>query len=122
MVQQDSGGNPLSAASLASLMATSLSPDANPQIKNAYEAIALAIHAGMISVGFKLKGLGEDHRIGMCFYLRIFNPTDTSNRSNVRLQRATATSFRMECLELLRFSILSSSERNGIHSQGRPLG
>jgi len=122
MVQQDPGGNPLSAASLTSLMATSLSQDANPQIKNAYEAIALAVHAGMISVGFKLKGLGEDHRIGMCFYSFIFNPTDAFNRSNVRRQRATATSFRMECLELLRISILSSSERNGIHSQGRPFG
>lgn len=56
-------GNPLSAGSLATFMAASV-PHENGSIKNAFEAIALAVHAGMIAVGFKLKGLGEDHSIG----------------------------------------------------------
>lgn len=55
---------PLRAECLANLMAASLPKRAGPQIKNAYEAIALAVHAGMIAVGFKLIGLGEDHKIG----------------------------------------------------------
>lgn len=55
-------GNPLSASSLATFMATSLPKGS--AIKNPYEAVALAIHAGMIAVGFKLKGLGEDHKLG----------------------------------------------------------
>jgi hypothetical protein len=45
-------------------MAASLPKDASPQIKGPYDAVALAVHAGMIAVGFKLEGLGEDHRIG----------------------------------------------------------
>lgn len=57
-------GNPLSAGSLAVFIAASIPKASNPQIKNAYEAVALAVHAGMLSVGFKLKGLGEDHNIG----------------------------------------------------------
>lgn len=59
--------NPLNAASLATTMAGALpSPRANePQIKNAYEAVALAVHAGMVAVGFRLVGLGEEERIGM---------------------------------------------------------
>ncbi|KAI9713494.1 MAG: hypothetical protein M1820_000876 [Bogoriella megaspora] len=57
------GGNPLSAGSLSSFMATSLPRDQDPQLKNPYEAVALAVHAGMLSVGFRLVGLGEDHKI-----------------------------------------------------------
>ncbi|KAI9694119.1 MAG: hypothetical protein M1822_003390 [Bathelium mastoideum] len=57
------GGNPLSAGSLSSFMAVSLPRNQSPQIKNPYEAIALAINAGMLSVGFRLIGLGEDHKI-----------------------------------------------------------
>ncbi|KAL9089455.1 MAG: hypothetical protein Q9165_005776 [Trypethelium subeluteriae] len=45
-------------------MATSLPRDQKPQIKNAFEAVALAVNAGMLSVGFRLIGLGEDHKIG----------------------------------------------------------
>lgn len=61
------GGNPLSAGSLSSFMAVSLPRNQTPQIKNPYEAIALAINAGMLSVGFRLIGLGEDHKIGWYF-------------------------------------------------------
>jgi len=53
----------LSASSLAPIMAASLPKNASPQINGPYDAIALAVHAGMLAVGFKLIGLGEDHRI-----------------------------------------------------------
>jgi len=56
-------GNPLSAGSLVTFMASSLPRDATPQLKNPFDAIALAVHAGMLAVGFRLIGLGEDHRI-----------------------------------------------------------
>jgi PI31 proteasome regulator N-terminal len=62
MVQQNTAGNPLAAGSLASFMAASIPKDR--ELKSSYDAVALAVHAGMIAVGFNLKGLGEDHRIG----------------------------------------------------------
>lgn len=64
MPEANTAGNPLSAGSLATFMAASLPKSAGQQVKNAYEAVALAVHAGMIAVGFRLVGLGEDHRIG----------------------------------------------------------
>jgi hypothetical protein len=64
MVQDNTTGNPLSAGSLALFMATSLPKGDGPQLKNSTEAIALAVHAGMLAVGFRLIGLGEDERIG----------------------------------------------------------
>jgi hypothetical protein len=64
MVQERTTGNPLCAGSIALFMATSLPKGEGPQLKNATEAVALAIHAGMIAVGFRLIGLGEDERIG----------------------------------------------------------
>lgn len=45
-------------------MATSLPNGNGPQLKGPTEAIALAVHAGMIAVGFRLVGLGEDERMG----------------------------------------------------------
>lgn len=60
----NTAGNPLSAGSLALFMATSLPRDLSPQLKSPYDAIALAVHAGMIAVGFRLVGLGEDHKLG----------------------------------------------------------
>lgn len=56
-------GNPLLAASLSQYMVTSLPKGTSPQLKNAFDAIALAAHAGLLSVGFRLIGLGEDDRI-----------------------------------------------------------
>ncbi|KZF19404.1 hypothetical protein L228DRAFT_251005 [Xylona heveae TC161] len=67
--------NPLSASSLSKLMALSLphpqqpdqagteSQQQHPQLKTAYEAIALFCHACMLGVGFRLIGLGEDDKI-----------------------------------------------------------
>jgi hypothetical protein len=64
MVQDNTTGNPLSAASLSLFMATSLPKSEGPQLNNATEAVALAVHAGMLAVGFRLIGLGEDERTG----------------------------------------------------------
>merc|ERR1711981_313923 len=61
MTTTGTSGNPLAAGSLATFMATSLPKGS--AIKNSYEAVAPAVHAGMIAIGFKLKGLGEDHKI-----------------------------------------------------------
>lgn len=64
MVQPNTAGNPLSAGSLALFMATSLPKGSTSQLKDGTEAVALAVHAGMLAVGFRLIGLGEDERIG----------------------------------------------------------
>lgn len=53
--------NPFSAPSLAQTIAKSLPPNASQQLKSAIEAIALAIHAGMLNVGFTLKAFGEQN-------------------------------------------------------------
>src|SRR3954463_13325608 len=64
MVHENTTGNPLSAGSLALFMATSLPKGDTSQLKNGTEAVALAVHAGMLAVGFRLVGLGEDERTG----------------------------------------------------------
>ncbi|KAF2645389.1 hypothetical protein P280DRAFT_390249 [Massarina eburnea CBS 473.64] len=63
MVQPNAAGNPLSAESLSTIMAASLPKGAEHQLKNAYEAVALATHAGMLAVGFRLIGSSEDDKI-----------------------------------------------------------
>ncbi len=68
MVQDRTTGNPLSAGSLGLFMASSLPKSEGPQLKNSTEAIALAVHAGMLAVGFRLIGLGEDERIGRAIF------------------------------------------------------
>lgn len=55
--------NALSADSLSSHIATSLPRNKSPQLQNATDVIAIACHAGMLAVGFRLVGLGEDHSI-----------------------------------------------------------
>jgi hypothetical protein len=64
MVNDHTTGNPLSAGSLALFMTSSLPKGDGSQLKNGTEAVALAVHAGMLAVGFRLVGLGEDERIG----------------------------------------------------------
>jgi hypothetical protein len=64
MVQDRTTGNPLSAGSIALFMATSLPRGGDAKLKNATEAVALAVHAGMLAVGFRLVAIGEDERIG----------------------------------------------------------
>ncbi|KAI1550099.1 PI31-Prot-N multi-domain protein [Pyrenophora tritici-repentis] len=63
MVLENTTGNPLSAGSLALFMATSFPKGDASKLKNGTEAVALAVHAGMLAVGFRLIGLGEDERI-----------------------------------------------------------
>jgi len=57
----------LSASSVLNYMVKSLpqrsSEDQISPLKNPFAAIALFSHACMLAVGFRLKGLGEDHRI-----------------------------------------------------------
>lgn len=58
----------LSAESLLNLMVRSLpaglSEESRPVVKDAYAAVGLFAHACMLAVGFRLIGLGEDHKIG----------------------------------------------------------
>ncbi|KAJ4379640.1 hypothetical protein N0V86_004822 [Didymella sp. IMI 355093] len=63
MVSDRTTGNPLSAGSLSLFMVTALARGEDSKLKNGTEAIALAVHAGMLAVGFRLVGLGEDERI-----------------------------------------------------------
>jgi hypothetical protein len=54
----------LSPNNVAKVIAESLPRSASPQLANEYQAIAIAVHATLTAVGFRLVGLGEDHRIG----------------------------------------------------------
>lgn len=45
-------------------MLSSLPKDISPQVRNAYDAVALLANACMMAAGFRLQGLGEDHIIG----------------------------------------------------------
>jgi hypothetical protein len=55
--------NLLSSQGLSQCMVASLPEGNSEPLKNAYDAIALAAHACMLSIGARLVGLGEDHRI-----------------------------------------------------------
>lgn len=55
--------NVLSSESLSNLIIASLPSHANPKLKVGCDAIAVAAHATMLTVGFRLVGLDEDHRI-----------------------------------------------------------
>lgn len=63
MVDSDSPPNPISGPSLSKFMVASVPKNASPQLNSAFDAIALATHTSMIALGFRLVGLGEDHRI-----------------------------------------------------------
>ena len=58
-----------SALSIDRILALAASSVADPPretyVTNAYEAIALVGHACMTAVGFRLIGLGEDHKLGI---------------------------------------------------------
>ena len=45
-------------------MRSSLPTDSPPQLKNPFDAVTLLTHACMLGAGFRLIGLGEEHRIG----------------------------------------------------------
>ncbi|KAF1362741.1 hypothetical protein EJ07DRAFT_105206 [Lizonia empirigonia] len=78
MVLDRTTGNPLSAGSLALFMSTALPRGENSKLKNGTEAIALAVHAGMLAVGFRLVGLGEDERTGAYADAENPNPLPTT--------------------------------------------
>ncbi len=68
-------GSGLSADSILDYMVKSLPTppsDAAPStlVKDVYAAIALFSHACMLAVGFRLVGLGEDHKIGESVVVR----------------------------------------------------
>nr|POE66671.1 silencing boundary-establishment protein fub1-like protein [Quercus suber] len=56
-------GNVLSSSDLSRTMVLSLPKDVSPALKSAHDAVALATHACMLNVGFRLIGLGEEHKI-----------------------------------------------------------
>ena len=60
-------GNVFSAEILSEYIYKSLSKEPSLELKNPYDAFALLTHACMLAVGFRLIGLGEDHRIGNSF-------------------------------------------------------
>ncbi len=69
-----SSATALSADSVLDYMVKSLpSPSSNSEstslLKDPYAAIALFSHACMLAVGFRLIGLGEDHKIGQCIIM-----------------------------------------------------
>ena len=68
--------NVFSASNLSEFMYKSLPKESTPHLKNPYDAIALLSHASMLAVGFRLIGLGEDHKIGM--------PPKTENIAELR--------------------------------------
>ena len=49
-------------------MAKSLPKDSAKEIRTPYEAIALLCHSSMLAVGFRLVGLGEDHKLGTLIF------------------------------------------------------
>jgi len=57
----------LSPDSVLGYMSSSLQPtNDQPQLlKDPYSSLALLSHACMLAVGFRLIGLGEDHKIGV---------------------------------------------------------
>ncbi|KAI5846042.1 PI31 proteasome regulator N-terminal-domain-containing protein [Tricharina praecox] len=55
--------NPFSPSTILRLISESLPSDEQPQLKNPQDAIAIFIHACMLTVGFRLVGLSEDDRI-----------------------------------------------------------
>jgi hypothetical protein len=83
MVSDRTTGNPLSAGSLALFMATALPRGEDRKLKNGTEAVALAVHAGMLAVGFRLVGVGEDEKTGEYMKdadLHIYTPCYTLTR------------------------------------------
>ncbi|KAK5007061.1 hypothetical protein LTR28_005728, partial [Elasticomyces elasticus] len=63
MNNESPSGNVLTAGPLSEYMAASLPRDASPQLKTPTDAVALAAHACMLAVGFRLKAIGDDQRI-----------------------------------------------------------
>ena len=119
-------GNVLSAMNLSEYMYQSLPKEATPHLKNPYDAIALLSHGCMLAVGFRLIGLGEDHKIGTPQYpsfVQIQKP-DKHSRRYIRLLRRPTPSRTMELLNIrrLRLPLCPQPILSPIPSQGQPPG
>ena len=57
-------GNVYSSINLSKYMSASLPKGKEPQLRNSYDGVAVLCNACMVAVGFRLVGLGEDHKIG----------------------------------------------------------
>ncbi len=88
-----SSNSALGAESLLDLMVKSMpakaSDPSSPVVKDAYAAIALFAHACMRAVGFRLLGLGEDHKIGMdnalgAIYMNSLLPDASPNPEDIK--------------------------------------
>lgn len=53
----------LSSGTLVPIVLSSIPPSPEPALKSAWDALALLCHACLLSVDFRLIGLGEEHRI-----------------------------------------------------------
>ena len=91
-------GNVYSSLNLSEYMCSSLPKDASPHLRNPYDAVALLSHACMLAVGFRLIGLGEDHKIGL--HPHPHNSPHPVNlqtsRSNIRRRFSSTAPLRME--------------------------
>jgi hypothetical protein len=79
----------LGSESILNYISKSLPPrgsdDHTPPLKTPYAAIAIFCHACMIAVGFRLKGLGEDHKIGKVLVgFSKVSSTDGAGRGGVK--------------------------------------
>ena len=54
-------GNVFSAQNLSEIMSLSLG---STKIRDAWDAVALISHVAMLIIGFRIVGLGEDHKLG----------------------------------------------------------
>ena len=86
-------------------MVSSLPKTANPKLRNPWDAIALFCHVCMLSVGFRLVGLGEDHRIGWFYWrLSIF----IANITQTQIQKSTTRSLYLQSGTLPLLQIMPS--------------
>ncbi|KAL8781875.1 MAG: hypothetical protein Q9213_005816 [Squamulea squamosa] len=83
-------GNVFSTKNLCAYMLSSLPKDASPQIRDAYDAVALLGNTCMMTVGFRLLGLGEDHTIGI-HHLTYSLPRNTRNDLHCLLETIDST-------------------------------
>ncbi|KAJ4989149.1 PI31 proteasome regulator [Stagonosporopsis vannaccii] len=79
MVSDRTTGNPLSAGSLSLFMATALPRGDDAKLKNGTEAVALAVHAGMLAVGFRLEPLYTYHASDLRAQTLIASYADAEN-------------------------------------------
>ena len=124
-IMSASGGSVFSALNLSKRMYQSLPKEPTPHLKNPYDAIALLCHACMLAVGFRIIGLGEDHKIGTPQYK---GPSGFAKLTGTRIQirglRRPTPAPRMELLYVrrLRLPLRSQPILPPIPPQSQPPG